>query len=117
TARCTILPGDAALYALFPYRVTGLGLASPKTAALGRELRYELSLRTDGGTPDSHVFIVEVLGPDGGLRQHYAAQLVAPNGKATGTIPLALNDPPGTWTIRATDRATGTVRTASFTVN
>jgi len=117
TARCTILPGDAALYALFPYRVTGIGLTVPKTAARGRDLPYELSVQTDGGAPDGHVLIVEVLGPDGAPRDHYGSQLVAPGGKATATIPLALNDPPGIWTMRATDRATGTVATATFTVN
>ena len=93
TARCTLLPGDAALYALLPYQVTGLDLTVPKTTARGRELRYEITVQTDGETPDGHVFLVELLGPDGVPRQHYGSQLVAPNGKATGTIPVALNAP------------------------
>jgi hypothetical protein len=72
----------------------------------GDVVRYNVSVECDGGQPGLHVFRIEVLGPDGGPRTHYGAKLLAQTGNAAGEIPLALNDAPGKWTIRATDIAT-----------
>ncbi|MBT4815215.1 MAG: hypothetical protein HON70_05925, partial [Lentisphaerae bacterium] len=113
-AQCSLLPGDAALYALLPYQVTGLDLVVPAPPARGHELRYDLAVKTKGKKADTHVIVVEVLGPDGARRGHYDAQLVATGGKAAGRVPLALNDTSGTWTIRATDRVSGAVETTTF---
>jgi len=42
--------------------------------------------------------------------------VVAPEGQASGTIPLALNDPPGKWTVQARDVASGVKAATDFVV-
>ena len=67
--------------------------------------------QAEGGPAGMHVILIDVLDPAGAVRPHYSAKLVARDGKATGEFVPAFNDPPGNWTIRATDfvtRATGT---------
>jgi len=101
-----LAPGEAKVYALLPYEVAGIAVWGPKTTvAPGSVLDYQVSVQCQG-EPGMHVFAVEVSGPDGRPRTHYAQKLVGRQGTAAGRIPLALNDDAGAWTIRATDVAT-----------
>jgi uncharacterized protein YfaS (alpha-2-macroglobulin family) len=77
---------------------------------------YQVRLHTEGDAePGMHVVRIDVSGPDG-IKAHYGSQHVLSDGIAEGEIPLAFNDAIGTWTITATDIATGTVGTAEFEV-
>ncbi|WP_119417764.1 beta-galactosidase [Desertibaculum subflavum] len=55
-----------------------------------------------------HVYRVDVIDPAGVAQPHYAANLIAPRGRARLDLPIALNDPTGIWQIRVTDRLSGT---------
>jgi len=107
----------AAIYALLPYRVTGLQIAPRRaTVAAGEVAEFDVKVRTTGRRPGRHVIRVGVLGPDGRAREVHAYNLVARAGEAVARVHLALNAPPGRWELRCTDRATGVSSRASFTV-
>jgi len=113
----TVAPGGTALYVCIPYRVTGLTVTAPGQVNTGGELRLRARVETDGGAPGDHVLHVELLGPDGRARWHYARNLLAPDGQLDHTVPLALNDAPGQWRVRVRDVLTGTEAEAPFTLD
>jgi hypothetical protein len=78
---------------------------------------FSLALNTDGDSaPGDHVAAVWVYAPDGARRRHYDCRVVMPEGRGAGSIPLALNDPPGPWRAVIRDVATGTQTEYRFTV-
>jgi len=100
-------PGRAQLYALLPHQVEGIELDGPRTATQGARMRYSATVAYAEGEPGRHVLHVTVSGPDGVERPWYARNLLAEDGRAAGELTFALDDAPGTWTIQATDVATG----------
>jgi len=48
---------------------------------------------------------------------HYSGNVLAENGSAMATVPLAVSDPAGKWTVRITDVLTGHSKAASIDVN
>ena len=115
TAEKRLLTGDAALFALMPYRVERVVVGLEQPAYKGGEAaRYSIKVGTDGGGPGPGVFRIEVTGPDGQPRTHYSTNLTASDGQAAGSLQTALNDAPGTWTIKATDYVSRVVGTATF---
>ena len=110
-------PGDAALYALLPYDIGRFSLAlSHPNIQPGDTMRYDLNFQAAEGESGLHVFRIEVIAPDGKLLPHYGSILPAENGKASGSIPMALNDPKGRWQVRARDVATNQQAIVEFRV-
>jgi len=102
----TLTPDQPALLALSPRAPPDLVLSAPVTLAAGTTGRIDLARA--GPSPDRvAVFHVEVRDPDGRPRPLYAATLTSTTGQATMLLPLAHNDPPGLWTLTATDRISG----------
>jgi len=117
SARTTLLAGDTAIFGVLPYRVSGLGVTpTPGAVALGTPARYDITVQAEGGPAGLHVVLVEVMDPSGAVRAHYNAQLLARDGKAGGQFVPALNDPPGRWTLRATDYVTRVAGSAQVDV-
>lgn len=114
-AERSLLAGDALLYAVMPYRVTGVSVSSrTKSAKAGGTVAYDVAVQAEGGTPGMHVILVDVVGPGGKALDHYATKLVTRDGKATGQFDTALNDLPGRWNIRATDFVSKVVGEGGF---
>ncbi len=68
----------------------------------------ELRLKDEAGQPvDRSVIQVEVISPSGQPIPYYSKNVDLVNGVGHLEIPFALNDSPGTWTIRATDAISG----------
>ncbi len=111
-----LLAGDAALYAVLPYGVAGLKVTPAGQAKPGGALGYAVEVAGRGGRPGLHVVNLEVKDAAGRSRPEYAARLVTQDGQAKASCPLALNDPPGRWTIRATDLVSGVTGEAVATV-
>jgi hypothetical protein len=59
---------------------------------------------------------MDVVDPSGRRVPQYSGNLVAPRGRARMTLPLALNDPAGQWTLRVTDVLSGQTRTSVIDV-
>ena len=113
----TILkPTTLLLYSWVPYPVDGVDLAlSKKIAAPGNVISYEVTLKSDAAM-STHTLHMGVFDPDGEESKPYSHNITAPEGKAKGVIPLALNDKAGPWTLRVTDIVSGAKGSATFTV-
>jgi len=104
-------------FALLPYRVTSAGVSAPRSAAQGSTIEYAVAVETGNFRPASHTFHVRVSGPDGTERPHYARNLRAEDGRATGELTFALDDVPGAWKIEARDVATGVTADTTIRLN
>ncbi len=106
TAPVTLAPGEAACFAVLPYRVTGI-------QAVGAGNEFRATVLTDGGVGD-HVLHVSVTDPDGNPAPAYTRNVLAPGGVADLRIPLALNDLEGEWSVTVRDVLSGTQVTTAF---
>jgi len=102
----TLAPGEAACFAVLPYRVTGIRLV-----ATGNQARC--TVLTDGRTGD-HVLHVSVTDPAGNPAPAYTKNVLAPDGVAELMVPLVANDPAGQWTLTVRDVLSGTMASTTF---
>lgn len=103
----------AQLYALLPYRVNGMKLATGKRVYhQGDVVVLKATLNTSAGKVGTHCIRLTVSGPDGASRPYYSQNVLSEDGKAVGEIPLALNDQPGRWRFVAEDVVSGTKEVA-----
>ncbi|MCK5805483.1 MAG: beta-galactosidase, partial [Lentisphaeria bacterium] len=109
-----LIPGDAAIFALLPYRPGALA-ATVKANARTLEIQVQLA---DTPTDAVHVFRIDITRPGDPAPCHwYSRNVVAPAGAATFDVPLAQNDPAGTWQIQIRDLLTGTKTSRDITVS
>ena len=104
------------IFSFLPYRVAGMELQCEEEARPGGMIRGTLKVDTGGATAVRHVVRFTVQRPDGKTVRYLTQNLEAKGGQAAFTIPLALNEPTGQWTLRARDVATGVEATMTFTV-
>jgi len=101
--------GETALYAVLPYAVGAPAAApgAPSAGVRGKQFDLPISLQTADGGPATlpHAFVVTVADPAGRERPEYGQVVTsAGDGTVVVTIPFALNDPPGRWQVRVTER-------------
>lgn len=109
----------ARLFSCLPYRVDQLAVQPgqpewPAGSLAAFSVRVEASETLH--PEDFHALRVEVTDSRGRSRDSYRTVVPAAAGKAVAEIPLADNDPPGSWKIRITDVATGVASEAAFDV-
>ena len=73
---------------------------TPSPGSSARSFPLEFAMQVAGGDPVRHVVHLDVYQPDGNRNYSLSRNYVFAAGRWTGAIPLALNDPPGQWTIR-----------------
>lgn len=104
TAEFGLRPGEPELFALLPYRVSGLEVDVPDAIQAGGALPVRARLLTDEGEPGDHVVHARLRREDGTV---IADNFMLEEGKGTFRVPTAFNDPPGEWTLRVTDVLSG----------
>src|SRR5215467_11875052 len=107
-------PYEPVLLTLSPQPLPRLTVTGPRRLGLGETGVYRLAL--EGSPAAVHVVRVDVVDPAGRRVPQYSGNLLAPRGRASLTLPLALNDPPGKWTVQATDVLSGQVRSSVVNV-
>jgi len=108
------LPAEAVLVASLPQEVQGVTLSAPDRARPGQVVEIRAAL--DPPQPVQTVFRVEVRRPDGTLSRALTDNLLAPDGRCSGRLPLALNAPKGAWTLRVQDAISGKQTERKFVV-
>jgi len=104
----TDLSYEAHVYACLPHQVESIVLDVPGRANRSAPTAIKIALKTAGAKPWSgQVFHVRVLSPGGRELSWYGQSAVAESGKAEATIPWALNDPAGRYTVVVRDVASG----------
>ena len=104
-----IVPGVPRLYAMLPYTVEEVELHSSRPRyrpGEAIELRIRIATST-GRLAGDHVVRVEVTNPQGQTLAHYAQNVLTSQPVATTRVRLALNDPTGEWTLKATEVTSG----------
>jgi hypothetical protein len=105
----TLSRGRPLVYALLPYRVTGVSVRSAAAAvACGTTVKLGVRVDADSAELGFHVVRLDVFAPgrDEPHRQ-YSQSIACPNGLGTADIPFALNDPAGAWRLECHDVASG----------
>lgn len=102
-------PAHAMLLSLLPYKVTALDVKADKmTAKPGDIIKLKTAVKVSGGKAGHHVFHMTVKTPDGKTPWYYRQTQETQNGIAEFALPIALNDPVGSYEITITDAATKT---------
>ena len=104
-----VVPGVPLLYAMLPYTVDRVELQAAKArCAAGDAVTLRIKLTTSAKRlAGDHVVHLEVKGPDGEVRRHYAQNILTTAPVAMARVRLALNDPAGEWTFTAADVVSG----------
>ena len=102
-------PHSVHLFALLSYEVAGLALEHAGTVKRGQVLDAPLRVVTRPGPAETHVVRLTAHDPSGAEVPHYAANVLLKDGVGKITIPFALSDAEGEWTLRFRDVATGRV--------
>ena len=105
TFTAAMSPDEVTLLALMPYKVEGMTVGTTRVGA--RRFSVKATLRVTGAQAGRHVFRLRLFGPEGHDVRCFARNVEAPGGTYEATLPLALNDPAGTYTFRFRDVATG----------
>jgi hypothetical protein len=92
------------MLALVPYRIGPLSLTGTEKARPGAVVTLGVTL---AGAAGAHVVCLDVFGPDGRRRVFFRRELLLSAGNAEAIFPLALNDLPGAWRIRAQETISG----------
>lgn len=103
-----ITRGRPLLFALLPYRVTGLEAEAPPAAAAGETVSVGVRVRVTPGRPGFHVVRLDVFAPGSDTpHRQYSRNVSCPEGAGTVAIPFALDDPAGQWRCELRDVASG----------
>ena len=111
----TVEPYEPLILTTSPTAIAKFTVLAPATAKRGSLVEFGLSA---GATPaENHVFHVDVYNPEGLRLAQYTENLIAPAGHARKLLPLAVNDPAGSWKIRIRDSFTGETRELTLVVS
>ena len=117
SCKATLNPWEALVFTRAAGPMPKLGLTVPSTSKAGSPM--QVALTSDGAHTDGTCRVVhlEFVTPSGKVSQPYTQNLPIPSFPHTITVPIAGNDPLGSWKIRGHDLLTGQSLEASFTVS
>lgn len=93
---------EGRLVSSLPYKLRSVSATGPTRVNKGEQPRFALrALREQPGPIGRHVFSTRLFNPQGQEVMPYRQDVAGDNGRAYVTVPLCLNDPEGTWTLRA----------------
>ena len=104
------------IFSFLPYRVTALELHCAGEARPEGAIRGAVKVVAGDAAPVRHVVHLAVRRPDGNMVRYLEQNLETKDGRASFTVPLALNEPPGKWALEVRDVATGVEASAAVTV-
>ncbi len=108
----SIRTAEPKFYALLPRPVRSVEITATAEPRRGQPFVYEVTV--DAGAGVETALRVWVYRPGEALAREYSTTLRTQSGKATGSFPLALNDPAGRWRIVAREAISGQEATLSF---
>ena len=109
----TVTPFRALFYAISPQPLEAVELKAAPTLPPGSVQRITLTSTMPVGR---QAIKVQVKLPDGSPADWADTVVVTDKQGVVVDVPVAYNDPEGTWTVNATELYTGTTATAQFTV-
>ena len=111
----TVDPYEPIVLAVSPVPLPNLQVFAPSTASRGSTIQIGIACL---GTPAAvHIESIQVVDPQRRTVRPYSGNVFAERGKAVKSIPLAVNDPAGRWTVRIHDLLSGQIVVRDITVN
>lgn len=109
--------GRANFFLALPYRIEGVELhLSPSWPRPGQILKATIRLKIPPSARERHAVFVEVIDPQGRPAAWGQQVVVLKGGSGQVQLPVAYNDPPGQWRLRATELFSQQAAEASWTV-
>ncbi len=113
----TMPASDVQLFSVMPYEVKGLKVTLKSEAvSAGSMIEGIVGVEKGSGPPVRHVINLQVTRPDGKTIRYLAENLETQGGAASFSIPLALNEPKGAYTLTFTDVASQKQATVGLNV-
>jgi hypothetical protein len=112
----TLDPITPVLFQVAPAAPEPPKLVIPASARIGETLEIKVARPEAENAKSGGVISVRVFAPDGTERRYHAATAYAADGTLNHTVPLALNEPAGTWKIVARDLTNGGMAAANLSV-
>ncbi|MHC4718613.1 MAG: hypothetical protein ACYS5V_16715, partial [Planctomycetota bacterium] len=106
---------EPVILAMLPAKVEGMKITCPASADRGSLVKASLKLQAPA-VGDRHTFRVKLLDPDGRELRMLTRTLLAPKGRATWELPIAVTDPAGEYTLQVRDVPTGVATEKKLTV-
>jgi len=116
TIEARLATGVAALYALLPYRITGVTVECADAITAGETLRVRCTVAVEGADAGDHVVHVELADPEGNVIRPYARNVLAEGGTGEMEFALPLNAAAGEWTVSAREVASGVTAMATVSL-
>ncbi|MCM8785038.1 MAG: beta-galactosidase [Candidatus Omnitrophica bacterium] len=107
TLNLKVGPEEAKIIGFLPYKINDLKINSIKKIKKGEILHYEIELQTEPTSPETHIFNVNVISPEGKEIKHYMENLKGEKGKVKGDIYFALNEKEGKYILRVKEVVSG----------
>ena len=116
--KITLQPSQAKVLACLPVKPERLTLKlNSASHTQGTQVPVTATVSPSPGKRTGLAVRFDVFGPDGKLLPHYTQKVVFSTGTFRATIPLSLNEQPGSYRVTATEIATGVAANASFRVS
>jgi hypothetical protein len=106
-------PIEPVLLALSEKPLSPPSVSGPRNARLGGNAEF---LIRSGAPAAVDVVHIDAVDPAGNMVAHYSGNLLVTGSGVTRLLPLAFNDQPGVWTIRAKDLLSGATTAAELKV-
>jgi hypothetical protein len=96
---------DGRMVALYPEEPTGLDVAITPGVRRDSDINYQVQVLTDSGRParGRHVVHATVWDAKGRVRIRYGGERATLDGVLARSVPMAINEIPGQWTLEARD--------------
>jgi len=108
---------EPVILALTPYKVNELTVWATPHVKPGEKVHVKAFVSRIPEVPNDSVFRIEVYNPRGEFVEYYSGNYIAVEGNAEIVIPLAINDPEGSWKIRVKDIETGAKAETTFSLS
>lgn len=117
THRATLNPWEPLVFTRTPGALPPLRLAVPSSVKTGSEL--EITISSDGAHPEGSIRIVHIdmIKPSGGTYELYTRNVAVTSVPHKVRIPIAANDPTGTWKVHGHDLLSGQILEGSFSIS
>jgi hypothetical protein len=110
-------PGEGRVFLISEQAIAAVRIAAPDSAAIAKSFPVRVEVVDAAGQPVSAVIPlqIEILDSAGHLVE-FSGYYGAKDGQVSLTVDVARNDPPGRWTVRARELASGRVSEKRFNV-
>ncbi|MGB9677422.1 MAG: beta-galactosidase, partial [Candidatus Ratteibacteria bacterium] len=108
---------EVQVFGFLPYKINDLKINSVNKIKKGETLNYEIEIQSEPQPPETHIFNVSIISPDGKEIKYYTENLKGEKGKTKGSINFALNEKEGKYILRVKEVISGISKDFNFEIS